>query len=42
MQETCSCGSMRGAAGDRRPYRDSAMIEEMLGGQHRSDEATRD
>src|SRR5215467_14365353 len=41
MQETCPCGSVRGAPGNWRLYRDSTMTEEMVGGQHRNDEATR-
>ena len=40
MQETCPCGSVRGALGNWRPYRDSIVTEEMVGGQHRNDEAT--
>lgn len=31
MQEICPCGSVRGALGNWRPYRDSMVIEEMLG-----------
>jgi hypothetical protein len=34
MQETGPCGSVRGALGNWRPYRDSMVIEEMFGGQH--------
>jgi len=37
MQETCPCGSVRGALGNWRLYRDSIMTEEMVGGQHRDD-----
>jgi hypothetical protein len=40
MQETCPCGSVRGALGNWRPYRDSTMTEEMVGGQHRTMNAT--
>jgi len=31
MQESCPCGSVRGASGNRRPYRDTAGFENRWG-----------
>jgi hypothetical protein len=29
MQESCPCGSVRGASGNRRPYRDTTEREKL-------------
>ena len=31
MQECCTCGSVRGALGNRRPYRDTLPVRACLG-----------
>jgi len=31
MQESCTCGSVRGALGNRRPYRDSYRFPDKPG-----------
>ena len=30
MQEFCPCGSVRGASGNRRPYRDTFEVRERM------------